>query len=303
MKKYIINKSQNGMRLESFIKSKIDANQAFLSIMLRKKIVKVNGVHPKDYKIILNEHDEVCFYLDDKYFKNEFKLPFDCIYEDENIIIIDKPKNMPVHSTQSLNHNNVLDLVIKYLISKGEYNPSISTSFKPALNFRIDTNTIGLVLISKNKETLELINSLIMNKKISKHYLAIVKGKMENKEDIYKDYYILNQDKSFATITKEKVSNSKEVITGYKVIEQNSDYSILDVDLITGRTHQIRSHMAFHNHPILGDTKYGDKEFNKKYNKSSQELISYRLSFPDNDLKHLEYLRNKSFTSNFTIKI
>ena len=303
MKVFIINKSQNGMKLESFIKSKIDANQAFLSIIKRKKIIRINNVHPKDYKLILNENDKVSIYLDDKYFKMEFKLPFDCIYEDSNIIIIDKPKNLAVHSIDSNNHNNVLDLVIKYLISKGEYNPSIKTSFKPALNFRIDTNTSGLVMISKNKETLELLNRLIMNKKISKHYLTIVKGKMEKDEDIYKDYYILDPNKSIAKVYSEKVSNSKEIITGYKVIKNIDDYSVLDIDLITGRTHQIRCHMAFHKHPILGDNKYGDPTFNKKYNRTQQELISYKLIFPSDELEHLDYLKNKTFTSKFSLNI
>ena len=296
MRSFVINKNQDGIRLENFIRLKIEANQAFLFMMLRKKVIRINNVHPKDFKCILKVNDEVKIYLDDKYFKKEYSLPFDIIYEGNNLLIIDKPKGILVHS-DSNSHNNVIDIVTKYLIEKNEYIPSLNNEFRPSLNNRLDSNTSGLLIISKNKETLELVNRLIASRDIKKYYLAKVKGKMEKDHFIYKDYYVFDPIKRMGKVYKDKVLDSKEIITGYKVLSEKDDISTLEVELITGRTHQIRSHLAFYNHPIIGDNKYGDLNINKKYKKDSQELVAYKLVFSTDNLEHLDYLSNKVFTS------
>ncbi|MBR4237333.1 RluA family pseudouridine synthase [bacterium] len=303
MKSFTVTKYEEGLSLKKYIKERINANKTFLIMMERKKLIRLNGMHPKDYDIVLKENDVVSFYVNDSYFiVHQTKPNFDIVYEDENIIIIDKDAGVLTHGIGD-NHNSLIDYVSKYLENKGEYIPSLATSFKPQISTRLDTNTKGLLIVSKNKETLSLINKLISDRLIIKKYLTIVKGKFKEKEGILKDYIEIDDKKSIVKVFKDKSENRKEIITAYKVIKEYDDYEVLEIELITGRTHQIRSHLAFYNHPVLGDNKYGDKNLNKKLNLASQELISYNLTFNSNDLKHLDYLKNKSFFSKKKFKL
>ena len=301
MKSYIINQ-EKGITLEKFISLKINVNKTFLLLMKRKKLVKVNNKHPNDYKIILNENDVINIYLSDEMFKEEIiNIPFSVIYEDNNLLVVDKKKGVLVHSASKDNHNNLLDQVIKYLINKGEYIPSREKEFKPALINRIDTNTVGLVLFAKNKETLNIIKDLMEKNEIKKEYLGIFLNKFIKKEDVLKDYYSFDEKNNKAIISHNKLDGFKEIITKYKVLEEKNNLSLVLVELLTGRTHQIRAHLSFYNHPILGDKKYGGIDKKNEYN--SQELVSFRLSFLSDNLKHLNYLKNKTFISNFMPKL
>lgn len=297
MKEFTITKYESGLTLSKYIKTKVNVNKTFLIMMERKKLIRVNKTHPKNFDLLLNEGDVISFYISDDLFKNTtIKPAFDIIFEDDNLLIIDKDDYKKVYGDIK-NHDSLLDDVTSYLISKGEYISSLENSFKPQISTRLDTNTRGLLIISKNKKTLTLINKLITERKIDKYYKAIVKGTFRNKEGILKDYIEIDDKKSLVRVYKEKCENRKEIITAYKVILENNLYSILEIKLVTGRTHQIRSHLAFYNHPVLGDNKYGDKALNAKLNLKHQELISYKLVFPSEGLEHLSYLENKVFLS------
>jgi len=303
MKEFII-KKEKGIRLDKFILNNCDVNQTFLFKMERLKMVRVNDIHPINYKVILNENDKVKIYISDELFKNKTicKLPFSIIYEDENILIVDKPKKMSTH-LENDNHNNLLDIVTKYLISKDEYIPSIKDSFKPQVSNRLDYNTLGLVIISKNEDTLKEINKLIENRDIKKYYKVIVKDPFTKKEGLLTDYLIKNDELGLVKISKSNVNNSLIIKTKYKEVDSYNDLSLLEIELITGRTHQIRAHMAFYNHPVLGDNKYGNKAFNNKYKKQNQELLSYKLVFPKEIKGKLKYLENKEFISKYNLDL
>jgi len=288
MKKYIVSSKENGLKLDKYIGIKVNANKTFILMMLRKKQIKINGVHPKDTNTILKESDEIIFYLDETCFKKEeeIKPKFDIIYEDQNILIIDKDKHIPVYSD---NHHDLVSLVNNYLSKKQERNAA-------PVN-RLDENTEGLIIFSKNSESTKIIQKMIESKSIEKHYLALVKGVMEKEEDTLRNYYVYDDKLMKAKVFDKNIGDSKEIITGYKVIETKNNMSLLSVQLLTGRTHQIRCHMAYINHPIIGDNKYGDKILNNRLNKKSQELISYKLVFPKDNLLNLDYLKNKVFIS------
>lgn len=303
MKEFIVSKYESNLDLKKYISLKLDANKAFLMIMKRKKLIRINGEHPLDYSVHLREGDKISFYINDSYFKSQIvHTPFDIIYEDDNIIIIDKDSGIMTHSVLN-NHKSLLDLVIKYLMEKGEYIPKNISSFKPQISTRLDLNTKGLLIVSKNERTLKLINKLISNREIKKHYLALVNGIFIKKEGMLLDYSIFDSTKNKLIIHKEKVEGSKETKTGYKVLNEYQNISKIEIDLITGRTHQIRAHFSFYNHEIIGDKKYGNKSLNDKYNLKYQELISYKLIFPSTNLEHLSYLKNKEFISKKTFNL
>lgn len=299
---FIIKKEEQGQTLEKFVKKVLsEAPLSFIYKLFRKKDVKVNG-HWQDKKYIICNGEEISIYITDSQLE-EFKRQVESkqvedisnwiIYEDENILLINKPRGVLVQKNSE--DSIALDeMVISYLINKGEYDPNRNFGYKPAPAHRLDRNTAGIVVFGKNIATLRYLSEAINDKNIiSKRYLALVKGEIDVDGEINAPL-LKNSQSQRVSVSKE----GKPSITRYKVVETFKGYTLLEVELLTGRTHQIRVHMAYINHPVIGDSKYGDYELNKeiesKYRFKNQFLEAYQLDFHKLD-NPLEYLSGRSF--------
>ena len=306
MKKFVISSQESGLSLEKYMKKVLNtAPLSFIYKTLRKKDVKVNG-HWQDGKYVLSEGDEVSIYItDDQY--DTFTKPLGIkannqiepwiIYEDKNVLLINKPRNILVQADSS--NDKALDqMVVEYLMYKGEYDPLNNRGFKPGPAHRIDRNTSGIVIFGKNRDTLAYLSSLIKNhEKIEKHYTSLVCGSI--KEDGYVDAPLRKNFSTKKVVVCPIKDGAKEAKTLYHVIENIKDeYTLLDLTLVTGRTHQIRVHMSYIRHHVIGDSKYGDFKVNnrleREYGFKNQFLHASEIRFEQLD-KPLSYLSNKKF--------
>ena len=305
MREFIINNSENGLTLEKYVfKVLKNAPTSFIYKLFRKKDVKVNG-HHQDKKYRLNANDIVAIYVTDQQFavfekekelEPNTKIKDWIIYEDKNVLFVNKPRGLLVQKSDPRDES--LDqLVIEYLMATNQYDPNKEKGFIPGPAHRLDRNTSGLVAFGKNHASLELLFGLFKNHDlINKHYLALVVGQVENEKGTIDAP--LKKDEETNTVKVAK--NGKTAKTVYKLIKKYDEYSLLDVTLLTGRTHQIRVHMAYINHPIVGDAKYGNfavnKEFKQKYGFQSQFLHAYKMGFGDLP-EPLSNLSRKEFTA------
>ena len=301
MIKFVINKNEEGQTLEKYVKKVLpEAPLSIIYRLFRKKDVKVNG-HWQDKKYVISEGEEVSIYITDTQL-NEFKkqrtitvnekIKEWIVYEDDNVLLINKPRGVLVQKDNE-NDSALDDMVISYLISKKEYDPNIDVGYTPAPAHRLDRNTAGIVIFGKNLATLQYFSSVMQDKdKIKKTYLALVKGKVEKSGEINLP---LLKKKTHVDVD---YDSGKEAITQYQLERYVGDFSLAKVILLTGRTHQIRVHFSKINHPVIGDSKYGDfrlnKEIEDKYNFKNQFLVAYKLEFGDLEGK-LSYLSNLNF--------
>ena len=300
-----IKKNDANQRLDKFLQKRFRTlPKSLMYKYIRKKCIKVNG-KKCDIQTMLCEGDILTFYIKDEFFEEsekksyEFmKAPkkFDIVYEDENIILIDKKPGVIVHPDKNYHFDSLVARVQHYLYDKGEYDPDEETAFAPALVNRIDRNTGGIVIAAKNAESLRILNLKMKTRELEKFYLCLVNGKPEKSSDILHGYITKNESKNKVTVHRNEVENSKEIRTKYEVLDFNGKFSLVEVELLTGRTHQIRAHMASIGHPLVGDTKYG---YNKKApdNIKYQALYSYKLRFNFTEESGcLEYLNGKEFS-------
>lgn len=303
MKKVTINKNDAGQRLDKFLFkffSSIPASMVYKGI--RKKRIKVNG-KKSEIGYMLKEGDILELYINDEFFEEKEK-DFDfrtlipdlkIVYEDENILLADKGVGVSVHDDETEKRNTLINQIKAYLYQKGEYDPEKENSFAPALCNRIDRNTSGIVIAAKNASSLRILNEKIKEREIKKYYLCLVKGKMEEREKTLKTYIVKNENQNRVYCHSSPQSGGKTAITKYRVIKEGNLTSLLEVELLTGRTHQIRAHLASVGHPLAGDGKYGTNEFNKKVGMKYQALYSYKLKFDFSDENELSYLVGKTF--------
>ena len=303
MKTFIININDSNQRADKFLSKSVPLlPQNLMYKYIRLKRIKINKKRCTISQK-LNVGDIVDLYINDEFFientDNKFlsaSSKLNIIYEDENIILVDKKAGLLVHSDNSEDIDTLINRILHYLYIKKEYSPKEENSFTPSLVNRIDRNTSGIVIAAKNAESLRILNEKIKNREIKKYYLCIVHGKMPKKQDTLISYLSKDSDKNKVFISNKKTDTNKTIITKYKCLDINGDYSLLEIDLETGRTHQIRSHLAHIGHPILGDGKYGTNIINKGTGFSSQALYSYKLSFNfKTDAGMLNYLKNKTF--------
>lgn len=302
MKEVRINKNDANIRTDKFITKYMPfLPQSMLYKGLRKNCVKVNGKHIKDGAYKLSEGDILSLYFKDEFFeKPEYDEAFlkitpklDIVYEDENILLADKKPGMLVHSDDTGDYNTLIEHIKAYLYRKGEYRPNEENTFVPSLCNRIDRNTGGIVIAAKNAETLRIMNLKIKNRELTKKYLCIAEGIFEKKQATLEGYLFKDEIKKRVFVTEKPKKGSKLIRTQYHVLKEKNNLSLLEVDLLTGRTHQIRAHLAFIGHPLLGDGKYGKIRGERNH----QALYSYKLKFDfKTDSGILEYLNNKSFS-------
>ena len=281
MKKLVVNKKYDNKKLDKFLKDNIStlSNNLFYKT-LRKKDIKINGKRVSE-NVTVFENDEILVYIPDYLLEN--KLTLDIIYEDNNILLINKPSNIEVTGQDSLTE------VVHKLYS--------SCEFKPMPCHRLDRNTSGLILFAKNAQALEILLDKFKHHEIEKHYLALVYGIPQKKNERLISYLFKDSSKSLVYISDVPKKGYQKIITSYSLIESfDNNTSLLDIEIETGRTHQIRAHLAHIGLPIIGDGKYGINEINKKFKVKAQKLVSYKLIFRfEHDSKILEYLNRKSF--------
>lgn len=303
MKKVTIGKNDSGQRLDKFIFkyfNSIPASMVYKAI--RKKRIKVNGKKSQQ-NYMLCVGDVLELYINDEFFDNgpkelefaDLKPSLNIVYEDENIMLVDKRPGMLCHEDEHESKNTLINHIKAYLYQKKEYNPEDENSFAPSLCNRIDRNTGGIVIAAKNAMSLRIINEKIKRREIKKIYLCLVKGRLKEKEATLKDYLVKNESQNRVYIHHKPIKDAKTIITKYKVLKEGELTSLVEVELLTGRTHQIRAHMASIGHPLAGDGKYGTNEFNKKIGRTTQALYSYKLSFAFKDKNELSYLSGKTF--------
>lgn len=306
MKTVIIGANDAGQRLDKFLtKSYPNLPQSMLYKSIRKKDIKIGGKRC-EISTRLNEGDVLTMYLKDEFFeKSGYEYDFikapdkiSILFEDENIMILDKKPGLIVHPDENYHFDSLIARIQHVLYKRGEYNPDAENAFAPALINRIDRNTGGIVMAAKNAETLRIMNEKVRLREIDKFYLCVVKGKMPKHSDILKAYLEKNNAQNRVYVSKKPRENTKTILTKYTVLEEKRDFSLLEVELLTGRTHQIRAHMAFEGHPLAGDGKYGSNEINKRLKMPYQALYSYKLCFNfKTDAGILNKLNGKSFTA------
>lgn len=307
MKTIVINKNDANQRIDKFlIKYLKQMPKSLIYKCIRKKRIKVNN-RKCEISYILSEGDILNLYINDEFFLNsshnlEFlqaSINLNILYEDKNILIIDKPPELVAHPDENYKIDCLINRIKKYLYIKNEYDINNNLTFSPALVNRIDKNTGGIVIAAKNFETLKILNNKIKNHQIKKYYLCKVHGIMSKKSDTLTAYIIKNDKLNISQISFTEKVGYKNIITKYTVLNENYNESLLKIELITGRKHQIRAHLSALGHPIVGDKKYKLNLYNnsKKYN--YQALYSYKIEFDCFDKSEfLNYLNNKIFYVN-----
>ena len=297
MKSITITGNDAGQRLDKFILKTFDKMPRSLMFKeIRKKNIKVNRKRCAPEQI-LNENDVLELYLNDdvlhirqKYYDFlRASAQLDILYEDENIILLNKKVGILCHPDGRDYTDNLVARLKRYLYEKGEWSPDTS-SFTPSLANRIDRNTGGIVIGAKNANALKIINDKIKSREIEKYYLAVVHGKMPEKSETLTAYLTKDEKNNKVSVTDHKVLNAKEIITQYSVLDYYNDASLLEIKLLTGRTHQIRAHLAHVGHPLFSDGKYGSEK-----GRYRQALYSYKLKFHFSDENDLSYLNNRVF--------
>lgn len=301
-----INKNDSGQRLDKFLTKRFKTLPLPLMYKyIRTKYIKLNG-KKCEISTRLNEGDVLTLYIKDEFFDEPVYDSYDflkapsklsVVYEDENILLVDKQPGLIVHQDENYHFDSLISRIQHYLYDKGEYDPKDENSFVPALVNRIDRNTGGIVIAAKNSESLRILNEKMKSRELEKYYLCLVFGTLKKKADLLTDYLEKNESQNRVYVLKKPTENSKTIKTRYKVLDEQRGLSLVEVELLTGRTHQIRAHMASIGHPLAGDGKYGLNSQNKALGLTRQALYSYKLIFKfETDGGILSYLDGKEFS-------
>lgn len=300
-----VTKNDAGQRLDKFLtKTYRNLPTSLLYKAVRKKDIRINGKRC-EASSRLNEGDEVYLFLPDDALEiapptYEFmhaSKQLDIVYEDGHMMLLNKKAGLLVHPDDREFADTLIFRVQRYLYEKGEYDPADEQSFAPALVNRIDRNTSGIVIAAKTAAALRILNEKLKEREIEKYYLCIVHGKMPKAEDTLEAYLEKNESQNRVYISDTQKQGARTIRTRYRVLEEKNGFSLLEIHLLTGRTHQIRAHLASIGHPLLGDGKYGTNALNKGTGFNKQALCSYRLEFAfTSDAGELNYLNGKEFT-------
>ena len=288
MRKLVVNEKYNNKKLNNFILDSFpNLNKNTLFKALRKKDIRVNGKRVSD-DILINTGDEITIFIIDDFLLGTNNYNIDIIYEDNNIIIFNKPENL------SVTDDNISSVTLTSIV-KEKYGNNLEPCH------RLDRNTKGLIIYAKNKDSLNIMLDKFKNKEIEKHYYTKVYGIPKKDHEILKAYLFKDSKKSLVYISDTPKKDYLEIITEYTILQKDTknNTTYLDINLHTGRTHQIRAHLSHIGLPVLGDGKYGTNEINKKFNLKTQFLYSYKLKFNfKTDSGILNYLNGKEITLN-----
>ena len=304
MKEFTIGTNDAGQRLDRFLAKAVPLLPASLAQKyIRIKRIKCNGKRvERDTR--LSEGDVLQLYINDEFFDKPREdnayltvaVPkLTIVYEDEHILLVDKQPGLAVHAHDGAEYGRTLiDHIKAYLYQKKEWLPREENAFTPSLCNRIDRNTGGIVIAAKTAEALRVLNQKIKDREMDKRYLAIVEGSPKPRDGSLKGYLFKDAKKNRVFVTDTPQAGSKTCQTNYKTLASRNGLTLVECELITGRTHQIRAQFAHAGHPLLGDGKYG--KLDKRYDRNYQALYSYKLTFDfTTDAGSLAYLNGKSF--------
>jgi len=288
VKEFTIGKNDAGQRLDRWLAKTLPLLPAPLAQKyIRLKRVKVNGKGSKrDVRLAVG--DVLQLYINDEFFQRPtpenaflslYQPKLNILYEDEHILLLDKRPGLVVHPDENERVNTLLTHIQAYLYQKKEWSPYWENSFAPALCNRIDRNTGGIVIAAKTAEGLRVMNQKIKDRELSKYYLCVVHGRMDPPAGKLEGYLFKDEVKKQVFVSRRPKPGAKTAITVYRTLAVKNGLSLVECDLITGRTHQIRAQFAAAGHPLLGDGKYGSERENRKYGRHGQALYSYKLSF------------------------
>jgi 23S rRNA pseudouridine955/2504/2580 synthase len=297
--KVTVGSNEAGQRIDKFLRKWLkDVPLSAIYRSIRKGDVKVNGKKVKEKYSIL-EGDEVELRelkseeKKEKFVRVDNKLKI--LYEDEDILLVEKWPGVLVHSDRKNGESTLTDFVLSYLYDKGAYDPESEITFTPASCNRLDRNTSGIVVFGKTYEGLKAMNEMMRERKIEKFYQALVKGRI--KDGYYEAYISKTQDSNISTIHETEQRGFKKIAMNVKTIESCGSFSLVELELLTGRSHQLRAHLAHLGNPIIGDLKYGERKLNNffvnKYGLDYQFLYAYKLIFRDCP-ERFAYLENKT---------
>lgn len=300
-----INQNDAGQRLDKFLTKAVKGlPQSLMYKFIRTKKIKVNRARTEE-RYILRAGDEVQLFIKEEFFDSPehdnsaltaVKPKLDVIYEDKNILLLNKRPGVLVHEDAEAGDNTLLLHLRAYLCQRGEYRPADEQSFAPALCNRIDRNTGGIVIAAKNAAALREMNRMIREDEVQKFYLCAAHGIFAEKKDTLHGWLRKDSAENKVEIADRKLPGGKEIITKYNVISEKGGDSLLEVELVTGRTHQIRAHLAHIGHPLLGDGKYGINREDRTRGYKYQALYAYRLRFcPSDTTGLLGYLHGREF--------
>lgn len=306
MKQFIITENEAGQRFDKYLaKLMKDAPKSFFYKMMRKKNITLNGKKATGNEK-LEKNDEIKLFLSDETFEKfagnttvkKAVCKLDIVYEDEHVLFINKPAGMLSQPAKE-GDISLVEYLLGFLEKKGEVTQETLKTFKPSVCNRLDRNTSGLVAAGKSLAGLQELSKLFHDRTIHKDYLCIVKGQVK-KEDHVKGYLHKNTKTNKVSVFETMREDALPIETKYTPLACNGKMTLLKVRLITGRTHQIRAHLASIGHPLAGDTKYGEESFNRyfkeKYRLKYQLLHAFQMQIPEIEGK-LQYLSGKTFTA------
>ena len=304
MKEFTIAASDDGRKLEKWlIREMPTVGMGMRQKLFRNKCFKLNGKHVKgDAKLAKGDILQI-YASDDLFEKTRKEDPFlskiqprlSILYEDENIIIADKRPGLMAHPDAHEKVNTLITHAQAYLYQKGEYEPG---NFAPALCNRIDRFTGGIEIIAKTEAAMKVLNQKIRDREIEKYYYCICLGSFQKKQGMLDNYIVKSPEMKKVSVSPRMVPGGQRAQTRYRVLAARDGLSLVECELLTGRTHQIRAQMANSGHPLLGDNQYGDHRRNEKYGRSFQALYAYKLKFAfSTDAGVLNTLNGMEFTA------
>ena len=305
MKELSVGQNDAGQRLDRFVGKAVPLlPDSLLQKYIRLKRIKCNGKGAKrDTRLAAG--DVLQLYINDEFFEKpreensylKVGTPkLNIVYEDENILLLDKKPGVLCHSAGVWDYNTLIANVQAYMAQKGEWRPKEENAFAPALCNRIDRNTGGIVIAAKNAEALRILNDKIRDREIEKYYLCAVQGRPRPPAGRLENYLFKDAKKNQVFVKNRPEPGAKTAVTEYRLLKSKGKLSLVECRLLTGRTHQIRAQMAHAGWPLLGDGKYGSERFNKDFGEKGQALYSYRLEFAfPTDAGILNYLRGRQF--------
>ena len=307
MKEFVIQKNDAGQRVDKFIsKAAPLLPQSLLYKYIRLKRIKRNGKRT-GISDRLVEGDVLTLYINDEFFSPapaaydflKAGKQLDVLYEDENVLLLDKKPGLLSHPDEGEYVDTLITRVQRYLYEKGEYDPAREASFAPALVNRIDRNTGGIVIAAKTAEALRILNQKLKDREIKKFYLCVVIGRPPKQADTLTSYMTKDEKKNLVTVYDAPVPGAKTMVTRYTVLRSAKGLSLCEIELLTGRTHQIRAHMAHVGCPLLGDGKYGSNALNAPFGGYKKQLLySYKTVFAfTSDAGELNYLKDRAVTA------
>ncbi len=300
-----VTRNDAGQRLDKFLSKAVKGlPMSLMYKYIRTKKIKVNRARTQQ-NYMLCEGDEIQLFIREEFFSSPerdegalFRIApkLEIVYEDDNVLLLNKRPGVLVHEDTAAQENTLIMHVKAYLVQKGEYDPGAEHSFAPALCNRIDRNTGGIVIAAKNAEALREMNERIREDQLRKSYLCAVHGIPTRKTATLKGYLKKDSEKNMVDVSDTPRAGYKEIITKYRVIAEREGNALLEVELVTGRTHQIRAHLSHIGHPLLGDGKYGINRAERERGYKFQALYAFRLFFKQTEGDGvLKYLEGKQF--------